>query len=110
VLRDEALQARARVLGKRMLEGLRELAERHELVGDVRGAGLFLGVELVTDRATREPATAAASAAIEVAKAHGVLLSTDGPAANVIKIKPPLVLSEGDVDRTVEVLDTALGG
>jgi 4-aminobutyrate aminotransferase-like enzyme len=110
VLREEGLQARARVLGGRMLEGLRELAERHELVGDVRGAGLFLGVELVGDRETREPATAAASAAIEAAKAHGVLLSTDGPAANVIKIKPPLVLSEADVDRTVEVLDTALRG
>jgi 4-aminobutyrate aminotransferase-like enzyme len=110
VLLDEGLQARARVLGARLLDGLRELAGRHELVGDVRGAGLFLGVELVTDRQTRAPATAAAAAAVEAAKARGVLLSTDGPAANVIKLKPPLVLSEADVDRALEVLETALHG
>ncbi len=110
VLRDERLQARARVLGERMLDGLRELAGRHELVGDVRGAGLFLGLELVTDRETRAPATAAASAVVEAARTHGILLSTDGPAANVIKLKPPLVLAEADVDRAVEVLDTALRG
>ncbi len=107
-IRDRRLQERAAVLGSRFLAGLRVIQERHAVVGDVRGRGLYLGVELVRDRTTKEPATPEAAAAKEGAKARGVLLSTDGPHDNVLKIKPPLVLSEDDVDRALDVIDDAL--
>jgi 4-aminobutyrate aminotransferase-like enzyme/Ser/Thr protein kinase RdoA (MazF antagonist) len=108
VLRDEGLQAHALRVGAGFAAGLRELGSRHELVGDVRGRGLCLGVELVRDRATREPATAEAGAVANMARDEGVLLSMDGPFDNVLKIKPPLVLAADDAARAVEVLDGAL--
>ncbi|HET6215200.1 MAG TPA: aminotransferase class III-fold pyridoxal phosphate-dependent enzyme, partial [Micromonosporaceae bacterium] len=108
VLTDERLQARTAVLGGRLLGGLRELAQRHPLIGDVRGRGLFLGVELVADRITREPAPDLATRVVESALAGGVLLSTDGPYHNVLKLKPPLALTETDVDLFLAVLDRAL--
>ncbi len=91
-----------------MQKGLVSLSERHELIGDVRGRGLFIGVELVQDRTTRDPATAAAAQLIEAMKNRGFLLSTDGPDHNVIKIKPPLVLDAHDIDATLEALDEVL--
>ncbi|MEV0202534.1 aminotransferase class III-fold pyridoxal phosphate-dependent enzyme [Nonomuraea sp. NPDC050691] len=106
VIRDERLQARARRLGERLLRGLRALQERHPLVGDVRGEGLFLGVELSLD--DRRAATAQAAAVKEAVKARGVLVSTDGPDDNVLKIKPPLVLGEADCDLFLDVLGDAL--
>jgi 4-aminobutyrate aminotransferase-like enzyme len=108
VVADERLQQRAGVLGDRLLAGLRGLADRHELIGDVRGTGLFVGVQLVTDRAARTPAGAAAAAVVEEVKARGVLISSDGPDHDVLKVKPPMVLTEQDVDRFVTVLDEAL--
>jgi 4-aminobutyrate aminotransferase-like enzyme len=78
-------------------------------VGDVRGRGLFLGIELVTDPETRTPATDIARYVVERMKDHGILLSTDGPDDNVLKIKPPLPFARSDADRFVEVLDTILG-
>jgi 4-aminobutyrate aminotransferase-like enzyme/Ser/Thr protein kinase RdoA (MazF antagonist) len=108
VIADEGLQARARDRGDLLLAGLRELARRHPQVGDVRGHGLFLGVELSTDRDTREPATAEAERVKEALKRRGVLISTDGPDDNVLKIKPPLVLSAGDCEHFLEALDEAL--
>ena len=108
VLRDEKLQQRALAVGGRLLEGLRGLAARHAVVGDARGLGLFLGIELVRDRETLEPAAAEASYVVERMKAKGVLFSTDGPLHNVIKIKPPLVFSEDDAERMVAGLDAVL--
>jgi 4-aminobutyrate aminotransferase-like enzyme/Ser/Thr protein kinase RdoA (MazF antagonist) len=108
-IRDQRLQERAAVLGDRFLAGLQAIQTRHAVVGDVRGRGLYLGVELVRDRVTKEPATREAAAVKEEAKSGGVLLSTDGPHDNVLKIKPPLVLSEADVDHALSVLDGALG-
>ena len=67
---------------------------RHDCIGDVRGRGLFLGVDLVTDRPSRLPATQRARAVVEACLARGVLLSADGPGANVLKIKPPIVLTK----------------
>jgi 4-aminobutyrate aminotransferase-like enzyme len=109
VLRDERLQAHAAALGGELLAGLRELQARHPLIGDVRGEGLFIGVELTTDPATRAPATAAAAQVKEAMKARGVLISTDGPDDNVLKVKPPLVLTRDDADHAIEALDAALG-
>jgi 4-aminobutyrate aminotransferase-like enzyme len=78
------------------------------LIGDVRGQGLYVGVELVTDRAARSPAGRHASWVAERMRDHGVLLSTDGPDHNVLKIKPPLVFTAGDADRLVATLDGIL--
>ncbi len=108
VVADERLQARAARLGERLLTDLRELSRRHDLVGDVRGTGLFLGVALVRDRLSRTPARDAASAVVEAVKRRGVLISSDGPDHNVLKLKPPMVLSESDCDRFVTALDEAL--
>jgi 4-aminobutyrate aminotransferase-like enzyme len=103
-----ARQARAARRGPRLLDGLRELASRHSLIGDVRGAGLFLGVELVRNRETLEPADTEAAALVNCLKDRGLLLSTDGPYHNVIKIKPPTVLSDDDADMFVRALDDEL--
>ena len=108
VVEDEGLQARAAELGERMLTGLRRLAQRHELIGDVRGVGLFAGVELVRDRQTLEPAAQEAAAIVDRLARRGLLLSTDGPFANVIKIKPPMVLTGDDVDFFLRELDVEL--
>jgi 4-aminobutyrate aminotransferase-like enzyme/Ser/Thr protein kinase RdoA (MazF antagonist) len=109
VIEDEGLQQRALEIGGRMLDGLRSLAERHPLIGDVRGEGLFMGVELVRDRESLDAADAEAERVIEELRTGGILVSTDGPLHNVLKIKPPLVLSARDADRTVDALDRALG-
>jgi 4-aminobutyrate aminotransferase-like enzyme len=108
VIRDERLQDRARRIGARLKDGLRRLAERHPIVGDVRGLGLFLGIELVLDRESREPAPRQAAYVVERMKDHGILLSTDGPAHDVIKMKPPLVVSEADADRVLAAYDRVL--
>ena len=109
VIEQEGLQENARRTGQRLLEGLRALAERYPLIGDVRGRGLFLGVELVRNRDSREPAGDEAAYVVERMKQLGVLISRDGPLLNVLKIKPPLVFGEADADRLVEALAFALG-
>jgi 4-aminobutyrate aminotransferase-like enzyme len=109
VLRDEGLQEHARKVGERMLAGLRPLVERHELVGDVRGSGLFLGVELVRDRRTLEPAAAEASYVANRLREVGILLGTDGPFHNVVKIRPPMPFDDEDADVLVQALDRVLG-
>jgi 4-aminobutyrate aminotransferase-like enzyme len=108
VIVDEGLQEHARVTGDRLLAGLRELQARHEPIGDVRGTGLFVGIELVADRSARVPDAALATDLVNRAAERGVLLSTDGPDHNVIKIKPPMVISDADVDRLVETIDGVL--
>jgi 4-aminobutyrate aminotransferase-like enzyme len=108
VIRDEELQENAREVGQYFRDTLRMLGEKHRLIGDVRGLGLFIGVELVRDRQSLEPADTEASAIIERMKARGVLLSTDGPFHNVLKIKPPIVFSKADSDLVVSELDAVL--
>ena len=108
VLEDEGLQEHARVVGAHLADGLRGLMDRHELIGDVRGRGLFQAIELVRDRATLEPAPRHAAYVVERMKERGVLLSTEGPLHTVIKMKPPLVFNEGDAERLVQGLDAVL--
>ena len=111
VIRDEGLQQNARDDRRLSAGGLRQLAGRHPSIGDVRGLGLFLGFELVRDRATQEPAAAEASALVDRMKDLGVLLSAPtGPFHNVIKIKPPMVFSRADAGTLLDRLDVALSG
>ena len=110
VMRDEQLQAHARRTGERLRDRLLTLAERHPLVGDVRGSGFFLGVELVRDADTREPAAAEATDVVEQMRERGILLGTDGPLHNVLKIRPPMPFSDEDADTLVNALDETLYG
>ncbi len=108
VMEQEGLQPRARDHGARLLAGLREVMTRRPLVGDVRGLGLFAGVELVKDHGTLEPAGAEAAYVANRMRDRGVLVSTDGPGHNVLKIKPPMVFGGDDVDCLVETLDRVM--
>jgi 4-aminobutyrate aminotransferase-like enzyme len=103
-IHEERLQEGARSVGGHLLQGLQDLMDRHPLLGDVRGLGLYLGVEMVRDRATREPDTERAQRVKERLRDHRILLSTDGPDDNVLKIKPPLVFTKDDADRLVDAL------
>lgn len=108
VVRDEQLQANALDTGAHLLSALRGLGARHPLVGDVRGLGLFVGVEFVRDRSTLEPADIEAGTVVNRMRDRGVLVSTDGPLHNVIKIKPPMVFTRADANRLVAAMDEAL--
>ena len=107
-IEKDGLMERARELGDRFMAGLKELQARHDIIGDVRGRGLFLGFELVKDRETKEPAAEEAARIVDTMRDKGVLLSTDGPHHNVIKIKPPMVLTEDDIHTTISLLDEAI--
>ncbi len=108
VIRDEKLQENARAVGAHLKTCLNGLKLRHLLIGDVRGLGLFLGVELVLDREALTPATAEAAYVAERMREKGILVSTDGPFRNVLKIKPPLCFAKEDADFLVDTLDRIL--
>lgn len=96
VLRDEKLQQNALQVGTRWIEQLKDLQSTCALLGDVRGAGLFLGLDLVNDRSARTPATAQACYVVNRLRDRGILAGTDGPHHNVIKLRPPLIFSAAD--------------
>jgi 4-aminobutyrate aminotransferase-like enzyme/Ser/Thr protein kinase RdoA (MazF antagonist) len=99
IIGEEKLQENALRTGQKLKEGLTEIMKDYPIVGDVRGMGLFLGVELVSDSNTLEPATEQAKLIINKMKAKGILISTDGPLNNVLKIKPPLIFTEKNVEK-----------
>ncbi|XP_063533467.1 alanine--glyoxylate aminotransferase 2-like [Cydia strobilella] len=109
VIEDEHLMERADRVGNHLLERCADLKLKHRLVGDVRGRGLFVGVELVTDRGARTPATAEAKHIVNRMREEKILISRDGPDANVLKFKPPMVFTIKDADRLVDTLDRVLG-
>lgn len=108
VLQEEGLQANARKVGSHFMERLRALADRHAVIGDVRGAGLFIGVELVRGRETNIPADAETAYVVERLREKEILASVDGPYRNVLKIKPPLVFDAPNADTYVSALDDVL--
>jgi 4-aminobutyrate aminotransferase-like enzyme len=108
VVRDEALQDRALRVGEYWMTELKKLQECHRLIGDVRGSGLFLGIDLVRDRETREPATDEADYVVNRLRDCGILAGTDGPHHNVIKLRPPLIFSEADADLFITTLEAIL--
>ena len=107
---DEDLPRRAAQVGTALMEGLRQLAERHEMIGDVRGRGLAIGVDLVTDRESRAPVPATTTAKVIVrAYELGASFIYVGLAANVLEITPPLVLSDAECEEGLAIIDRALG-
>ena len=108
VLRDENLQDNAARVGGYLRAGLTELSKRHRLIGDVRGRGLFVGVELVSDRSSLEAATTEAHHVMNALRDRGVLIATTGPRNNVLKIRPPMVFSIANADQLIETLDEVL--
>ena len=106
IVEDENLVANAARVGSHLSQGLLALAERHPQIGDVRGQGLLLGVELV-DQA-RAPAARQAREVTEAMRERGILLSATGPAGNVLKIRPPLVFQHEHADLLLQALDDVL--
>ena len=109
VIRDERLMHHCAVVGSQLMQGARDLAQRHEVIGDVRGMGLFNGIELVRNRETLEPAPEVLEHVIGAMKRdHHILLSSEGPHHNVLKIKPPAAFSAQDCARFLSALDQVL--
>ena len=101
VVKEEELQKNANDVGKYLLDKLKHIQKNHGFIGDVRGRGLFIGVELVKDRDTLEPAAREADKVINLMKEAGILMSTDGPDHNVLKIKPPIIFTRENADELV---------
>jgi len=108
VVLDERLQAHAASTGEQLLNELRKLMKHHSCIGEVRGTGFFIGVELVENRETLEPATELADRVVNEMRERAILLGTDGPFHNVIKIRPPMPFSAGDAAELVLNLDQVL--
>ena len=109
VIDEEGLQDNAREVGAVLGEGFEALKRRYPLIGDVRGLGLMRGIELVRDRATKEPAAEETLEILEATREMGVLLGKGGFYGNVLRVKPPLCINREDVRFALEVLDAALG-
>ena len=108
VIDEDGLQENSRIVGARLKNGLKKLMAEHSLVGDVRGMGLMLGMELVRDRATKEPAKAETLEVLEQSREMGVLFGKGGIDGNVLRIKPPMCVTAEDADFAVEVLHVGL--
>jgi 4-aminobutyrate aminotransferase-like enzyme len=107
-IEQEQLQQHALTTGKYFKDKLTELMQSFDLIGDVRGLGLFIGVELVEDRTSKAPATEKTAWLVEFFKQHHILLSTEGPFYNILKIKPPLAFNQQDADKFIAVLTLGL--
>ena len=108
VLEEEAAPARAARLGARFRAGLEGLAEKHPLIGEVRGLGLMLGLELVKDRTSKAPAPEATNALLEATRERGLLIGKGGLYGNVIRLAPPILIGDREVDDALSILDASL--
>jgi alanine-glyoxylate transaminase/(R)-3-amino-2-methylpropionate-pyruvate transaminase len=110
VIDREKLQANALQIGNQILAGLEGLKAKHGLIGDVRGKGLLLGIELVKDRTTKEPATAECAHVMEACRDMGLLVGKGGLYGHTMRFSPPMCLHEQDADFLLDVLDRAFSG
>jgi alanine-glyoxylate transaminase/(R)-3-amino-2-methylpropionate-pyruvate transaminase len=108
VIDREGLQANSLRVGNYLKAGFSRLAKKHSLIGDIRGLGLMLGVELVKDRTTKEPAKDECAAVFEACKDMGLLIGKGGLTGNTLRVKPPMIFSTSDADFLLAVLDEAL--
>lgn len=109
VIDEDGIQQNAHKVGRHLHDRLNELADKHDLVGDVRGMGLMLGVELVRDRQTKEPAATETAELLELCKERGLLIGKGGLYGNVLRIKPPMCITIEDADFLAACLDECLG-
>jgi 4-aminobutyrate aminotransferase / (S)-3-amino-2-methylpropionate transaminase / 5-aminovalerate transaminase len=110
VIVDERLIERAATMGSRTLEQLQTMAQQHDIIGDVRGEGLMLGLELVRDRTSKEPATQEAAAVRRACRERGVLIGVGGYFGNVVRLQPPLVIADDELERALAALENAIAG
>ena len=108
VIDDEGLVANSAAVGAYVLEKFKELQSRHDMIGDVRGSGLFFGIDLVNDRQTKEPAADKARTIVNAMRHKGVLMSKIGEHDNVLKLRPPLCFSKENADFLVTTLDEVM--
>ncbi|MGA1128861.1 MAG: aminotransferase class III-fold pyridoxal phosphate-dependent enzyme, partial [Chthoniobacterales bacterium] len=105
VIEQEKLQENSHKMGEYILAGLNKLKKKHKVIGDVRGKGLMLGIEMVKDRETKEPATAECAQVLETARDLGLLLGKGGLRGQTIRFAPPMCITQADADFLLEVLD-----
>ena len=110
VVQQEGLMAHADRVGNHLLAGLKELVGKYDIIGDARGSGLFLGLELVRDHETLEPADHETSFVSNMMREHGILMGTDGPFHNVLKIRPPMPFDLDDADFLLKTMEKVLRG
>jgi len=110
VIEEEKLVDNAAQRGEQLLARFRYLQEKCPLIGDVRGRGLMIGLELVRDRKSKEPAAAEAKALRASLRERGILVGVGGLLGNVLRIQPPLSITAAECDRVADMLETALGG
>lgn len=108
VIENESLMEHAASVGNHMLEQLNRLKSKYPVIGDVRGMGLFIGVEMVSSRRTKEPATLVAEYTVAKFKENHILMSTEGKYGNVLKFKPPMVFNKKNVDHFITVFEEIL--
>ncbi len=110
VIDQEGLQANSLKVGNRMRAVLERLHQKHEIIGDVRGHGLMLAIELVTDRKSKTPATKETAEIFEKTREYGLVVSKSGTDRNILRMVPPMCIQESDVDRMEEALERSLAG
>ena len=108
VIEEQNLQANALETGNYLLDGLKELATNQRIIGDIRGSGMFIGIDLVRDRESREPATAKTGKAVNLLRQQGVLIGSTGRYDNILKIRPPMVFSKENADLLLQKLQIVL--
>ncbi|XP_018319278.1 5-phosphohydroxy-L-lysine phospho-lyase [Agrilus planipennis] len=108
VIEKQKLRENAIIVGDYLLDSCERLMRKHHVIGDVRGYGLFIGIDLINDNETRSPATKTAQYVISRMKQEHILLSADGPYGNVLKLKPPMIFTKENVDEFVLTLDRIL--
>lgn len=108
VMESENLREKGVMVGDYLMTSFKKLMDKHRLIGDVRGVGMFIGLDLVKNRESRKPATAEAQHIVTRLKEEFILLSADGPYRNVLKFKSPMVFNMDNADRLVNVLDEVL--
>jgi 4-aminobutyrate aminotransferase-like enzyme len=108
VIEQEQLLDNARTVGAYVQSALHKLADKHELIGAIRGMGLFFGLELVADKKKMTPASGKARDLVNLMRRRGVLISKIGPNENVLKIRPPMPFQTDHADLLIETLDAAL--
>jgi len=109
IVEQQELQAKALETGNYLKEGLKQLAADHRLIGDIRGTGLFLGIDLVRNFENHEPAVSETKKAVNLLRHNGVLIGSTGQYDNVLKIRPPMVFSKNNADLLLQKLRIVLG-